>query len=292
MMRMTKTWVAASALVAAAFGPAVSSEGALAHRYSMSQTGPAGTSVLDSVGTAHGTLLANGTLDGDLLTTAGTAGAASGVSLPITAVQGLTGDFSIEQWATTTTAGAGTSFQTLFAFGVGGAPGNRNAYLLATGRRGSTGNPSGVGVNPVGGPTGDFAGEVVVTGPAFVANTPTQFVFTYRASDNQIQLFVNGVLTDTDVSPLPLSFEAVGADFRGINGNNPIDPAFTGSTDDFRIYNNTLAPAAVAQLNTLGPDAGNSAINTASAVPEPASVGLLGLGALGLLVRRSHRRRA
>lgn len=286
MTRKTKSRVVASALFAAALGPAAVSEGALAHRYSMSEAGPAGTSVLDSVGTAHGALLANGTLDGDLLTTTGTAGNASGVSLPATAVQGLTGDFSIEQWATLSTAGAATTFQTLFAFGVGGAAGNRHTYLLASGRRGGAGNFSGVGVNPVGGVTTDFGGEVVVTGPTFVANALTQFVFTYRASDNQIQLFVNGALADTDTSPLPFSLQAVGADFRGINGNNPIDPAFTGSTDDFRLYNNALAPGAVTALNTLGPDATNAAVNTASAIPEPASIGLLGIGALGLLARR------
>lgn len=80
-----------------------------------------------------------------------------------------------------------------------------------------------------------------------------------------MRLFINGSPSGGS-RPIadPFNLETVGSGFHGINGNNPLDPSVSGSTDDFRIYVGNLDPRQVAALFALGPDATNEAVVLAS----------------------------
>ena len=247
----------------------------LLHRYSFSGD------ATDSVGGADGALLTNGTISGDTLTTTGTAGTTSGVSLPTTAIAGITTDFSIEQYATW--AGGTLNFSTLFAFST-----NNTTYLLASPRRGGTGNLAGVAYNPVGGTTGAFTGETVLTAPTLTAGALTQFVTTYESATNTISLYINGALASTATTSGAFDLSAVGSGFRGINGNNQFDASMNGSTDDFRIYSGALTAEQVVALGAAGADATNVDVMAAAVIPEPASLVIAGLGAVMLAGRRKR----
>jgi hypothetical protein len=101
-------------------------------------------------------------------------------------------------------------------------------------------------------------------------------------SGAELPLYVNGLLADTDTSSLT---DWTGGDGSGLGqqGNNAIGGNFLGTLDGFgkfegqiamfRFYDTLLTPADALSLYS-------------AAIPEPATLTLLGLGALGLLRRR------
>lgn len=244
----------------------------LEHRYSFSGNAN------DSVGTAHGSLLANGTIGADLLSTTNTAAGATGVSLPAAAIAGLSGDFSIEQYAS---AGSGAGFQALFGFST-----DNTTYLVATPNRITGGGVSGLDYNPLGGGTGAFSSQNIIIGINAENGTTTQFVTTYNATTGTASYYINGTFQASASVP-GFNLEVVGTGSRTINGNQ-FDPGLNGSTDDFRIFSGTLDAGQVSALAILGPDASTAAI--VAAVPEPGVTTLLLASALALLRGRRFNR--
>ena len=245
----------------------------LAHRYSFDTDGS------DSVGTADGTLLANGTITGGQLVTTGTAAMTTGLSLPAGAVAGINGSFSIQQFYTS------TALQANFAVGSSFSDGTTTNFLIFQPRRGDEGNPSSFAATGPNIMQHNFLGAT-----ADAAGVTYDVVFTYDAGSGNGNYYINGVLA-TDANGVASTFAIPGFDLStknaqiGINGNGPFpDPGLNGSTDDFRIFTNALSADQVATLDGLGAGASNAAVN--AVVPEPATLGLLGVAGLGLLRRR------
>ena len=255
----------------------------LAHRYSFDSDGS------DSVGTSDGTLLANGTITGGQLVTTGTAAMTTGLSLPAGAVAGINGSFSIQQFYTSTAPQAnfavGSSFSDRGAVNGTDDPSGQTNFLIFQPRRGDGGNPSSfAAVGP------NFGQHNFLGATADAAGATYDVVFSYDAVSGNGNYYINGVLA-TDANGAPSTFAIPGFDLStknaqiGINGNGPFpDPGLNGSTDDFRIFTNALSAGQVSALDGLGAGTSNAAIN--AVVPEPTTLGLLGVAGLGLLRRR------
>lgn len=277
-MRSGKWMVGMAAAVAAYASVA---QAALLHRYDFS----AGTA--DSVGTAHGTLVGTATVTGGALATAGGNGAVNGtwsgtgprMTVDSSAVSGITGAFTIEDWFTCTTGWP--KFDTLYAF----SDTTIDNYLLAAPVRGYSPWPSGVATVGAGGLTRGASWDYVVQGRWLDDPQLHQTVLTYDGTT--FTYYVDGVQADYS----GLASTLINAGFNlstltaiGVNGGSPYgDPSLTGSTYDFRIYGQALSAAEVAAVFALGSDASNAGIE--QVIPEPATLSLA-LGAAALLLRR------
>lgn len=240
----------------------------LAHHYNL-------TDGTDSVGGANGTLNGNATFGNGMLTTTGT-DTTSYLNLPSSVGTGITGDFSIEVFTSTTNAG--TSYATLFSLSSA-----QNSLLLFNANR--------PGVN---GTTVDFqqpgnnTNEVNV-GPGFAVladGAEHDIVITYATANGQVSIYNNGVLLTSQNIGARFSLQtATAGGFNGINGHAPYtgDQTYAGSTDDFRIFSNSLTQAQVTRLDTAGANATDAQIgNAVTGVPEPSTwhVALAGVVAL------------
>ena len=224
----------------------------------------------DSLGTANGTVMGNATVANGLLTTTGSNTATNNVTLPSTTAAGVTGDFTIEDFVTQ--VGTGTSYATLFSLSN-----SQSQFLLANADRPGS-NVLSVDFDPDPASTNEI--DIVGTAPLTVG-TEADLAITYTAASGTATVYVNGAQVGTGTVPGFVLSTVAGGAFDGINGNGPFtgDPDASASTDDFRIYNAALTPGQVAFVAAAGPNA----------VPEPASLGLIGLGALGLVGRRTRR---
>lgn len=259
---------------------------ALLHHYNL-------TDGTDSVGTANGTLSGNATFTNGMLVTPGT-DATSYLSLPATVGTGITGDFSIQVYTSTTNAG--TSYSTLFSFAT--QQSDNNFLLFNANRPGLNASSFNFRQSP------SNAGEQNVSGgSALLANgTVHDLLLTYAAGTGAVAIYNNGALAATATIGAGFNFSlatgsnlAAGtATFNGINGHAPFtgDNTYAGSTDDFRIYNQVVTATQAARLDTAGVNATNAAI--AAIVPEPSTWAFLfgGAGLLGLSLHRRSTRRA
>lgn len=233
---------------------ASAANGQLAHRYNL-------TDGTDSVGSANGTLSGNATFANGQLTTSGNDNT-SYLSLPSSVGTGITGNFSIQVYTSTTNPG--TSYSTLFSF----ASSQSNFILLNANRPGL--NATSVNFQQAPSTPGEInvsAGSALLTDGA-----EHDIVFTYAFASGDVSIYNNGTLAGSGNIGAGFSFQtATAGAFNGINGHAPFtgDNTYAGSTDDFRIYSQTLTASQVSALDAAGANATNAQI--AAAVPEPSS---------------------
>jgi hypothetical protein len=293
--RKTKLVLAAGATLLG-FGLAANAQ--LAHYYQFS-TGSGN----DQVGSANGTLMGGATITGGALVTAGGNGTVDGIwggsgpmmTLDASAVSGITGAFTIVDWYQATSGWP--KFDTAFAFSDGAVDGGGNPvdYLLGSPVRADSGTyPSGVGFEGAGGALVRGANwDYSVRGKYLDDNTIHQTVLTYDGTT--LSYYVDGAPAyfsaygwpDTATDP---GFNLSMLTHIAINGGSPYnDPALTGSTYSFAIFNQGLTASQVAADYGLGANASASQINVAM-VPEPGTMALMALAGLaGQFLRRSFR---
>ena len=244
----------------------------------------------DSVGTADGTVYGSASVTGGGLYSGGSGilGQLSGgvpqngVGLDASAVSGITGAFTIECWYT---AAFGGGYTTAFSF----SDGTTGNYVLGTPARGNS--PYASTVSVIGGGTGlaeqQASGQWSDTDALFhmVASYDGTTLTYYQNASTDYAGFntANGLSASITVPGLNLSTLTQ----IGINGGAPWpDKSMNGSVWDFRIYDHAVAMGGVAALYGLGSDASNEDVIAAAAIPEPATMALLGFGALAMLRKR------
>ena len=264
----------------------------LIHRYSFT------TDASDSVGSANGTLV--GTVSGGPTVSGGQlqlnnpsfSGPSSGqnyLSLP-GSVLPSSGSATIEEWFTFTGSGF---FTEAFAFtdsaNDANPPGaSSGEYLM------------GVISAPQGGPNSGSAGGSHISqslagygggetdayettpglgagGGGYLDDGGTYMMAAViDSSDDSLTYYLNGMLQQT-ITAIPLSSYSFSNLWLGRSAF-PGDNSTSGSIDEFRIYNNAQSAAGILADYNAGP-------NTVIAVPEPTSLTLAAVGALGLIAR-------
>lgn len=197
----------------------------LRHRY---QFNGSGTTVTDSYGTAHGTLI-GGTLPND-----GSAALSAGVyvDLPNSVISGLS-DVTIEAWFTRTAAGMWTR---LFDFGSNDGAGFGTSSLFYTVE---IGTESRVGFRPLGG------NEITQTvGALAPMNTMAHVAVVADSVANEILVYKDGTAAGT------MSWTGALSNIDAVNnwiGHSQYsgDPDFVGRIHEFRIYSTALDESAV-----------------------------------------------
>ncbi len=240
------------------------------HDWSFGNSAVSGGTVPDSGSAASsatsGTLVGGATVTNGQLMTDNVKN--QGMSIPVAALSSISGSFSIEDIATSTTAKQGWS--TLFNLGSSAATAiyshpQRQDNLYMSGE---------VGYN-----------QLNYVGGGMPVGTPTMETLTWNASTDTFSLFVNGklqgsvVLSGTNAINLS-SLTSTGTN-NGIGGFDPYnDPSFIGGTSDFRIYGSALTPGQVlSDYQSLVP------------IPAPATLAILAAGCLGMLLVRRNRAR-
>jgi len=247
------------------------------HRWSFGETGGAGTTLVDSIGGADGTIVdvgpSDGTVGGGQVRLAGGAkGSSDYVDLPDGLISGLS-DATIETWATQHTVRA---WSRIFDFGQ-----DNNNYVFMSWTRGTNLNQDRAGMN-IGGEqsvdemmapyTLDQEAHIVMTIDEAAIGSQT-LIRLYK--DGQL---MGGRLTDHTLSQIN--------DVNNWLGRSqwPDDTA-NASWNEFRIFDYVLTEEQILGNYLAGPD-------TLAMVPEPSTLVLLGLSGLGLLLAARRRRRA
>ena len=224
---------------------------ALVHRYSFAGSG---TSVVDSAGTANGTVV-NGQLSGTgTVALSGSIATENYVNLPNGIISGL-GSATIEAWLTWN---GGNPWQRIFDFGSSqdgqDQRGGGVNYLFLTPSTSDavpTVRVAFQSMNP------DTGGEVRVNSAAALPTGIEQHVaVVVNGQTNTLALFINGAPVGS--TPLPSRLSAIN-DFNDWLGRSQYDgdpdPGLAGSIAEFRIYGAALSAAQIALSFGLGPDA-------------------------------------
>ncbi len=223
-------------------------------------------------------------------TVAGVNPAVAYVAIPASVVP--TGATSSATFEITLTPRRQTFFTAAFSFdNVVGPPQPGSSYLInaiSAPQRPGPGpadnpNPDPNAINPGGSLAtfkGSTGGEAVAGGGPFEDNIPavtyTNAVVIDGAAKT-LSFYVNGVLASTKPLPAGNDLSTLGLTEGGL-GISPFgDSAFTGTIDQFSVYNEARSAGQILADFQAGPVVG---------VPEPTSLALLGLGGLGLLSRR------
>jgi len=234
----------------------------LVHRYSFSET--TGTTVSDSIGSAHGTVVnfnganpAAWTGTQLALNNDGSQSSNSNngnyVDLPNGMISALGNNATFEFW--TTWYGPGNSnWQRVFDFGTsdGGedvSPGAGNSsYIFATPRNSQS------AVSRFGYRYGPTADERVIDGPGLLAQgVEKHLAVVWDGDAGEVHIYEDGLEVNSNTLHMSLS---------DLNDNNNwlgraqwADPMYTGSYNDVRIYNDALTPEQLLASRRAGPDA-------------------------------------
>ena len=244
----------------------------LQHRYSFRNPAgnAAGSSVIDSVGTAHGLVLGSpATFDGDrVFISGGSSASAAYVDLPNGllstngAANGGTGSgrITLEGWARVT---GSQNWARILDFGnssVGenpgpGGGGNGRDYLFLSAQEGGNVGRHVAVVREVD-PLPDASTLNVETSVGYnVSNFGTEFhfVITWDESTGQVRVYENGTLAGSFSSVVPFN------EIHDVNvwlgrsqwsGDNNMQ----GDFNEFRIYNRIITPEEIAFNRTIGPN--------------------------------------
>jgi hypothetical protein len=233
----------------------------LIHRYSFNET--AGTTVADSVGTAHGVLKGNGAwfdgagrlyLPGGTPSDAAADAIAGYVDLPNGLISRLD-RLTIETWVTWDSSG---SWQRIFDFGTsaGGediANGQGNYLFLSpqgpANLRFAVRDPA-TGTEPT----------QLTAGAPLTPGVEACITVTYDPASNTAQLYSNAVLLATGPAPVALRDIQDVNNWLGRSQWGP-DGMFGGSYEEFRIYDTALNPVEVAASFVSGPNQPSTDIN-------------------------------
>ncbi|MCX8157224.1 MAG: DUF2341 domain-containing protein [Verrucomicrobiae bacterium] len=224
----------------------------LRHRYSFNEN--EGTTVLDSVGGAHGIVTNYFNNNGGVITNfwresgrlilaqAGTN--AAYVDLP----NGLVSRYAavtLEMWVVASNA---PSWARVFDVGMStggeGAGGTGTNYLFLAAQNPIRFESKQVDGNP---------NMVVLGDSAFPANRLVHVVCTYNYAQGEARLYVDGRLVGWGVPAMPLSALADLNVWLG-RSQYAADPALRGAFEEFRIYEGTLSHGDVAANYAAGPD--------------------------------------
>jgi len=281
------------ALLLAAALPAIPAQAGLTHRYSFSEA--SGLVATDSIGGANGTLAGGASLSGGKVVLANTGSSndvttGQYVDLPNNIAK--TTNVTVEGWATWN---GGNQWSRIFDFGTntGGeeVPGSTTSgytgtsYFFVSPRQG---NDSGNGRND------NYGSEFNQGGSVFASDAPDaahdfnrgqpaashHFALTIAGgAGGNMTLYRDGVQVATVASSKdPTILDEVNNWIGRSNWQG--DPFFSGSVDEFRIYDTALTSTQVAASFAAGPDS----------VPEPSTLAAMSLATLALLKRRGLRK--
>jgi hypothetical protein len=239
----------------------------LVHRYSFDGTG---TAVLDSIGTAHGTVV-NAALTGQgALTLVGAMGdQAQYVVLPHGLLRELH-DATFEAWinwaGSAAHDGTRTAWQRIFDFGEGttgiegeqASGGDALSYLFLTpqtARRTATEDLSTRVAFQVPHNPQSVSLETVVNTSPLLIDVDTHVGVVIDSRGHRMSLFVNGAIAGATAVTQddPLSYVYDINDWLG-RSQFPADEGFTGSFLEFRVYSVALTAAQIQASYDAGPD--------------------------------------
>jgi hypothetical protein len=271
-----KSSIAIATLALAAAMPAHAAE--LIHRYSFND----GTAN-DSVGTAHGTLTNGATISGGNLVLANTGlNSTTGQSASLgtgSNVLPVTGSTTIEAWFNIAPSGFFTS---AFTFANSTPPDATNgSYFMGNisfpANLDTAGGSRIVAANA--GWTSESAALAAQGRPdnGFLDNSLNHMIAAVlNAEAGTLSYYIDGILQSTTNTTITLEQLAVTNAWLGRSAFGS-DPAAIGTINEVRIYSGALTTGQISTNFEFGPN---------TVIPEPASLALLGAGALGLIARR------
>jgi len=225
--------------------------GQLVHRYGFEESGGAGTTLFDTIGGKHGSIVAVGSnnatvASGQVTLTGGSKANSDYVALPaglLTGMTGFSGSATIELWATQLSA---QNWSRLFEFGNA-----TNNQLLMSWTQGTA-----VGTDQNGIVAGGVA-TIIDNVMNYSIGQEYHVAMTIAAGagpagQTQIALYKDGSLRASVNTSASLS--ALQDDNNWLGRTHWNDPVANASYNEFRVYNRALSASEVAANTILGPN--------------------------------------